>query len=310
MAVLLMLRHDEKRRAVQNLDQSRRHQDRPSKVDHSRQRFDLPTLQSKLCDVARDLLCARWNRQRQADQVGQQWYEAAVRNQARVPYDPRIASQSVVVYPGQRQTFSASRQRPASDNTDPSRHRLRQDPSVSLLTNPEPVQPSTPFVTATMLRTNSVPWSISQSQPAILSSATNIWASVQDLTLQSLTPSEEVDSIHCVFCLTGDEDHADERVILRCHHCRALSHLTCAKEWLERRDTGSGMSCLLMKGALDALIRPLRIPLSDAETNSVLTASETSPDGGTRRSGAYLPRYLATSAPLRQSARLNSTQRG
>jgi hypothetical protein len=32
-------------------------------------------------------------------------------------------------------------------------------------------------------------------------------------------------------------------VILRCHQCRALSHLSCAEEWLERRDTGSGTSC-------------------------------------------------------------------
>jgi hypothetical protein len=37
-----------------------------------REPFDLSTLQSKLCDVARDFLCARWHRQRQADQVGQQ----------------------------------------------------------------------------------------------------------------------------------------------------------------------------------------------------------------------------------------------
>ncbi|KAJ5253131.1 hypothetical protein N7489_003541, partial [Penicillium chrysogenum] len=36
----------------------------------SREPFDLSTLQSKLCDIARDFLCARWHRQRQADQVG------------------------------------------------------------------------------------------------------------------------------------------------------------------------------------------------------------------------------------------------
>jgi hypothetical protein len=44
----------------------------------AREPFDLSSLQPKLCDVARDFLCARWHRQRQADQVGQQWYEAAV----------------------------------------------------------------------------------------------------------------------------------------------------------------------------------------------------------------------------------------
>ncbi|OGE46789.1 hypothetical protein PENARI_c110G08266, partial [Penicillium arizonense] len=55
-----------------------------------------------------------------------------------------------------------------------------------------------------------VPWRVSPAQPAILASVANIWAGFQELTLQSLTPSEEVDSIHCVFCLTEDEDHAND----------------------------------------------------------------------------------------------------
>ena len=62
----------------------------------AREPFDLSTLQSKLCDVAKDFLCARWHRQRQAEQLGQQWYEAAVRNQARVPHGSRMASPSVL----------------------------------------------------------------------------------------------------------------------------------------------------------------------------------------------------------------------
>ncbi|OGE47235.1 hypothetical protein PENARI_c053G03707, partial [Penicillium arizonense] len=157
----------------------------------ARETFDVSSLQPKLCDVARDFLCARWHRQRQADQVGQQWYEAAVRNQSRVPHGSRMASPSVIVHPGQRQTSSASRRRPASDNTDPSPRGLRQDPPVRLSTNPEPLQPFNPFVTSAMLRTNSVPWRVSPAQPAILASVANIWAGFQELTLQSLTPSEE-----------------------------------------------------------------------------------------------------------------------
>lgn len=208
----------------------------------AREPFDLSTLQSKLCDVARVFLCARWHRQRQADQVGQQWYEAAVRNQARVPYGSRMASPSVIVHRGQRQTSSASRRRPASDNTRSS------PPPVPLSTNPEPVQPFNPFVTSAMLRTNSVPWRVSPTRPAILSSATNIWAGVQDLTVQSLRPSQavdsiRVDSIYCVFCQTEDENHADESVILHCGQCTSLCHLSCAEEWLEKRDTGFGTSC-------------------------------------------------------------------
>ena len=208
-----------------------------------REPFDLSTLQSKLCDIAKEFLCARWHRQRQAEQVGQQWYEAAVRNQARVPHDSRVASPSVV-HPNQRQMSSVSRRRlTGSGNTDRSPpHGLRQDPPVRLSTNPEPVRPFNPFVTCTMLRTNSVPWHVSPAQPAILTSVANIWAGIQSLTLKDLTLSDEVDDIHCVFCLAEDDDLANESVILRCQ-CKALSHLACAEEWLEKRSTGFGTSC-------------------------------------------------------------------
>ncbi|KAJ6118414.1 hypothetical protein N7471_013881 [Penicillium samsonianum] len=71
-----------------------------------------------------------------------EWYEAAVRNQARVPFDSRIASQSIIINPSQRQASSASRRLPAeSDNNDRSPpHGLRQGPPVPLSTGPEPVQ--------------------------------------------------------------------------------------------------------------------------------------------------------------------------
>ncbi|CRL25421.1 unnamed protein product [Penicillium camemberti] len=318
----------------------------------TRERFELSNLQSKLCGVARDFLCARWHRQRQVDQVGRQWYEAAVRNQARVPHDSRIASPSIV-HPGQRQTSSASRRRPPSDNTDRSpTHGLRQDPPVPLSTSSESVQSINPFVTAEMLRTNSVPWHVSPARPAILTSVTNIWAGVQDLTLRSLSLSGELPNIHCVFCLAEDEEQAHECVILRCDQCRAQAHLSCIEMRLEKRRTGFGTSCCVCRneGTLDALIRPLRVPSAEAETESVHSASESSPDrelgfignsspndpsqsqprqrsavfqgrsakqsveNGPRRSarleGAHLPRDPSTSTPLRRSARLNPTQRG
>ncbi|OQE07150.1 hypothetical protein PENFLA_c178G06630 [Penicillium flavigenum] len=301
----------------------------------SREPFDLSTLQSKLCDIARVFLCARWHRQRQADQVGQRWYEAAIRNQARVPHGSRVATPSIA-HPGQRQMSSVSRSRPASGNTDRSPHGLRQDPPVPLSTNPEPVQPFNPFVTSTMLRTNSVPWHVSPAQPAILTSVANIWAGVQDLTLKDLTLSDQVDDIHCVFCLAEDEDLANESVGLRCQ-CKALSHLACAEEWLEKRSTGFETSCCVCRneGPLDALIRPIRAQSSDAErelatirnsspndpSRSQLRQRSVGPQGrsveqsvenGPRRSarlGAHLPRGPSTSAPPRRSARLNSTRR-
>jgi hypothetical protein len=208
-----------------------------------REPFDLSTLQSKLYDIARFFLCARWHRQRQADQVGQQWYGAAVRNQARVPRGSRVATPSIV-YPGQRQMFSASRRHlTGSGNTDrPPPHGLRQDLPGRLSTNPEPVQPFSPFVTSAMLRTYSISWHISPAQPAILTSVANVWAGVQSLTLKDLTLSDEFDDIHCVFCLAEDDDLANESVILRCQ-CKALSHLACAEGWLEKRSTGFETSC-------------------------------------------------------------------
>ncbi|KAK9847702.1 hypothetical protein MYU51_018318 [Penicillium brevicompactum] len=119
----------------------------------------------------------------------------------------------------------------------------RQDPTVPLSTSPAPVQSINPFVTAKMLRTNSVSWHVSPARPAILTSVTNIWAGVQDLSLQNLRLSEDVGEIHCVFCLADDEEQANECVILRCDRCQAHCHLSCAEEWLEKRQAGFGTSC-------------------------------------------------------------------
>jgi hypothetical protein len=123
------------------------------------------------------------------------------------------------------------------------RRGIRQDSLVPPSDSSEPVQSINSFVTAAMLRTNNVPWQVSPARPAILLSDTNLLAGFQNLTLQSLSTSEEVNDIHCVFCLAEDGDHAKECVILRCGQCRALSHLACAEEWLEWRRVGSGTSC-------------------------------------------------------------------
>ncbi|KAJ5244569.1 hypothetical protein N7489_004665 [Penicillium chrysogenum] len=84
--------------------------------------------------------------------VGRQWHEAAVRNQTRVPHDSRVASPSIV-----------------------------QDPPVPLSNSRGPAQSINPFVTAEMLRTNSVAWHVPPTRPAILTSVPDIWAIVQDL---------------------------------------------------------------------------------------------------------------------------------
>ncbi|KAK9847072.1 hypothetical protein MYU51_020503 [Penicillium brevicompactum] len=161
-------------------------------------------------------------------------------------------------------TSSGSRRRPAeSDNTDrPPSHGPRQDPPAPLTTSAGTVQSINPFVTAEMLRTNSVSWHVWPTRPAILTSVTNIWAGIQDLSLQNLSLSEDVNEIHCVFCLAEDEEKANERVILCCDQCRAQAHLCCAEEWLENRRTSFGTSCCVYRneGSLDALIRPVRVP--------------------------------------------------
>lgn len=170
--------------------------------------------------------------------------DTAVRNQARVPYDSGIASQPLAINTGQYQTLSGFRRHHASDNTDRSPPRgLRQDPPVLLSASSEPMQTINPFVTTEMLRTNSVPWHVSPARPAILTSVTNIWAGVQDLTLRSLSLSGELENIHCVFCLAEDEEQAHECVILRCDQCRAQAHLSCIEMRLEKRRTGFGTSC-------------------------------------------------------------------
>ncbi|OQD75264.1 hypothetical protein PENANT_c159G05053 [Penicillium antarcticum] len=65
------------------------------------------------------------------------------------------------------------------------------------------------------------------------------------------------------------------------------------------------------EGTLDALIRPLPTPSSDAETYAVYAASESSPTSGPRRLarlvGTYLPQEPSFSALLRRSARIRST---
>ncbi|OQE17742.1 hypothetical protein PENFLA_c023G09264 [Penicillium flavigenum] len=49
----------------------------------------------------------------------------------------------------------------------------------------------------------------------------------QGLMLKDLTLSNEVDNIHCVFCLAEDEHFANESVILRCQCKAATRFLGC-----------------------------------------------------------------------------------
>ncbi|CDM32739.1 unnamed protein product [Penicillium roqueforti FM164] len=127
-------------------------------------------------------------------------------------------------------------------------------------------------------------------------------AGVQDLTLKDLTLSDYIDDIHCVFCLTEDEDLANKRVILRCQ-CKALSYLACAEEWLEKRSTGFKTLCCICRneGPLDALVRPIRVQSSHAETHHIHTATKSSAKRELTTIRNPSPNNLSQSQPRQRS---------
>jgi len=201
--------------------------------------FELSSLQSVLCEIAKYFLCTRWHRDRQAERLGLQWYEAAVRTQAQADHDLERSPQSQHSRSPQRQ--STDSQLAESDNARQPSSEEDSDSSPSTMTRLPRSMGS--YVTAATLRANSVPWCISPAQPAILSCITNIRAGLQGINLHSISRCDGISDIHCMFCLGDDEDHAHESVVLRCTECSALSHLTCIEEWLAKRDAGFNISC-------------------------------------------------------------------
>lgn len=216
-------------------------------TDLSRIPFGLAALQASLCEIAKNFLCKRWHRDRQADRMGQRWYEAAVPNQAQAHSAAADTPSSPPAPTVPRQTRSAFRRGPSESDRA---HRLvgqhsdhHSDREASPAERVD--RPTHPYVTAAMLRANNVPWRVTAAQPAILSLTPSTWAGGQDFTLQKVTRSHEVDNIHCLFCLAEDENRVDERVVLRCVRCKGLAHLACTQEWLEKRETGHGTSCCI-----------------------------------------------------------------
>ncbi|KAJ5651616.1 uncharacterized protein N7484_005339 [Penicillium longicatenatum] len=164
------------------------------------------------------------------------------------------------------------------------------------------------YVTAATLRANSVPWCVSPAQPAILSCITNIRAGLQGIHLHSISRSEEVSDVYCMFCLGDDEDHANESAVLRCTECRALSHLACTEEWLAKRDAGFEISCCVCRneGAVDALIRPHRASADTERAVNDATAgiSCSASAADTTRDIEILPGPSLQSVERRRPARL------
>jgi hypothetical protein len=225
-------------------------------TDLSRIPFGLAALQASLCEIAKNFLCKRWHRDRQADRMGQRWYEAAVRNQAQAHSAAADTPSSPPAPAVPRQTRSAFRRGPSESDRvhrlvdqHSDHHSGREALPARFWADSGPTErvgrPAHLYVTAAMLRANTVPWRVTPAQPAILSLTPNSWAGGQDFTLHEVTCSHEVDNIHCVFCLAEDENRVDESVVLRCVRCKGLAHLACTQEWLEKRETGHGTSCCI-----------------------------------------------------------------
>jgi hypothetical protein len=92
----------------------------------SRIPFGLAALQASLREIAKNFLCKRWHRDRQADRVGQRWYEAAVRNQAQAHSAAADTPRSSPALAVPRQTRSAFRRGPSESDRA---HRL-VDPHI------------------------------------------------------------------------------------------------------------------------------------------------------------------------------------
>ncbi|KAJ5128055.1 hypothetical protein N7448_008834 [Penicillium atrosanguineum] len=251
-------------------------------TDLSRIPFRLAALQASLREIAKNFLCKRWHRDRQADRIGQQWYEAAVRNQAQAHSAAADSPRSPPAPAVPRQTRSAFRRGP-SESDRPHRlldhsdhHSDREASPAHFWTGSGPAErvnrPTHPYVTAAMLRANNVPWRVTVAQPAILSLTPSTWAG-----------GHEVDNIHCLFCLAEDENRVDERVVLRCVRCKGLAHLAYTQEWLEKRETGHGTSCCICRTetAFHALYRGPRGPSPEPEESFVEAIADISSNTGT-----------------------------
>ncbi|CEJ61370.1 hypothetical protein PMG11_09905 [Penicillium brasilianum] len=293
------------------------------------QSFDFLTLRPTLCDIARNFLCARWHRQRQADQLGQQWYEAVVRSREHARHTSEVAAVAPDIEADQSQRSIIRRPtEPVLSSRATTQHKDESAP----VRDPVPLEPSERirrYITVSMLRTNSAPWCISPAQPATLSGF-NIGAGMQNLDLHSLTLSDEVSAIYCPFCLGDDEEHLDESVILRCNRCRGLAYLSCVEEWLEKRDAGPHVSYCACRSdeALDALLRSPRaraipdLAREDAEIHAALVVERSdTTDSPQQTSSDRLPvqpvssrrrrELSSTTRSVRRSARLveNNTSR-
>ncbi|OGE46590.1 hypothetical protein PENARI_c175G11100, partial [Penicillium arizonense] len=140
------------------------------KLDNlARSPFNLSTLDSQLSDLVSFFLCKKWHRVRQHDDIKQQWFDAAVRNQADAQISPRHRFPQITgVEIDVPQQVSASTVLESDElaplwGVDEAFSRL---PASTWL---EVSRPPGRDVTLDMLTTDRVPWNVSSDDPAILS---------------------------------------------------------------------------------------------------------------------------------------------
>ncbi|KAJ6003924.1 hypothetical protein N7540_013206 [Penicillium herquei] len=234
-------------------------------------------LQRLLIGVAKNFLCRRWHRGRQAESIGKKWYDTAMRNHTSLvssPVDPQPYTQMSSLSDVESELAPNTSLPDGDMSLQPAENEAVEVSSIETSTFTEESQTTGPYVTTAMVRANDVPWDVSPTRSVVIPSADDIRADVQGLYIANVNLSDEISEIHCTFCLAEDGDEADECVVLRCNGCRSLAHLVCVKQWLEKRGSGFDQSCCVCRneGALDALIRSRRVSLAAGASEESSTA--------------------------------------
>ncbi|KAJ5642598.1 hypothetical protein N7490_006598 [Penicillium lividum] len=257
--------------------------------------FSVCNLQLKLRDLAADFLCTRWHQLRQADSVGQRWYEATIRNQTQTRHSRPDGRRPLRLVRSTRRSAA-----------NPGQHSQSQPRAMDgvVFTGPSisvPSQlgrsPQDRQVTPAMLRENQVTWSVSDEAPVELIIA-NDHAGPQTLKLKRFTHKSphNSDSRHerCYICHAVDES---EPVTLHCGECELVAHLNCMELWLGSWRPGFHTSCphCLSDGAFVAKYQP-------RGANSLSTASVAQTNLEEEEDDSHAP--TALTAPRRTAERV------
>ncbi|KAJ6022346.1 uncharacterized protein N7446_014146 [Penicillium canescens] len=222
----------------------------------ARSPFNLSTLDSQLSDIAPFFLCKQWHRARQHDDIKQQWFNAAVRNQTDAQDSPR---QPVSQITGEE--IDRAQQETASTALEPD-----EFPPTWGSTWLDVTLPPGRDVTPDMLAMNRVYWDVSSDDPAILS-IHNEYGGLHSLQIHAVRQESCPDGEKCSICLEGD---SDECAMLQCDTCKGVVHLGCMEGWLAHRLPGNNTSCPPHRchGSFSALLRSSAVENTTADSTA------------------------------------------